>query len=185
MKKIEAIVRHHKVDEVKEALVAVTAPCAFIDSWAAVVIGGIAGVLVVISVIFWDRMGVDDPVGAISVHGVNGIWGVLSLGLFANGKYGNGWNGVVREKWDSTLDSDGVLTDGVRGLFYGDSSQLAAQALSAVTVLVFGAVASFILFKISNLITPMRVPADVEKEGLDMAEMGAIGYPDFMPAPHV
>ena len=166
-------------------LVAVTAPCAFIDSWAAVLIGAIAGVLVVISVIFWDRMGVDDPVGAISVHGVNGIWGVLSLGLFANGKYGMGWNGVVREKWDSTLDSDGVLTDGVRGLFYGDSSQLMAQALSAVTVLVFGAVASFILFKISNLITPMRVPADVEKEGLDMAEMGAIGYPDFMPAPHV
>ncbi len=166
-------------------LVAVTAPCAFIDSWAALVIGGIAGVLVVISVIFWDKIGIDDPVGAISVHGVNGIWGVLSLGLFANGKYGMGWNGVVREAYDATLDTDGVISDGVTGWFYGDSSQFMAQALSAVTVLVFGAVSSFILFKISNLITPMRVPADIEKDGLDMAEMGATGYPDFMPAPHV
>ncbi|HYO25347.1 MAG TPA: ammonium transporter [Lacipirellulaceae bacterium] len=165
-------------------LVAVTAPCAFIDSWAAVLIGAIAGVLVVISVLFWDRMGVDDPVGAISVHGVNGIWGVISLGLFANGKYGMGWNGVVREQWDATLDSDGILTDGVRGLFYGDSSQLMAQLLSAGTVLVFGAVTSFILFKICNLITPMRVPADIEVSGLDIPEMGAVGYPDFMPAPH-
>lgn len=166
-------------------LVAITAPCAFVDSWAALVIGGIAGVLVVISVIFWDKAGIDDPVGAISVHGVNGIWGVLSLGLFANGKYGMGWNGVVREAYDATLDTDGVISDGVRGWFYGDSSQFMAQALSAVTVLVFGAVSSFILFKISNLITPMRVPANIEKDGLDMAEMGATGYPDFMPAPHV
>ena len=59
-------------------LVAITAPCAFVDSWAACVIGAIAGVLVVLSVFFWDRVGVDDPVGAISVHGVNGLWGVIS-----------------------------------------------------------------------------------------------------------
>src|SRR4029077_10228185 len=71
-------------------LVAITAPCAFVDSWAAGLIGAIAGVLVVESVFFWDRMGVDDVVGAISVHGVNGIWGVISVGIFANGKYGAG-----------------------------------------------------------------------------------------------
>ncbi len=165
-------------------LVAVTAPCAFIDSWAAVVIGGIAGVLVVWAVSFWDRMGVDDPVGAISVHGVNGIWGVLSLGIFANGKYGMGWNGVVREKYDSTLDSDGILTDGVRGALYGDWSQLGAQALSAVTVLVFGFTMAWVWFKVSNLITPMRVPAEVEIEGLDIPEMGSHGYPDFTMVPH-
>ena len=69
-------------------LVAITAPCAFVDSWAAVVIGLIAGVLVVESVFFWDKRGIDDPVGAVSVHGVNGLWGVIAVGIFANGKYG-------------------------------------------------------------------------------------------------
>src|SRR5512138_1140135 len=90
-------------------LVAITAPCAFVSSWAAVVIGAIAGVLVVYSVFFWEKHGVDDVVGAISVHGVNGLWGVISVGIFANGKYGAGWNGVG---------------GGVRGLLYGDPSQL-------------------------------------------------------------
>ena len=165
-------------------LVAITAPCAFVDSWAAVLIGAIAGVLVVWSVYFWDRMGVDDPVGAISVHGVNGIWGLLALGIFANGKYGMGWNGVVREKYDATLDTDGILTDGVRGALYGDWSQLSAQALSAVTVLVFGFVMAWVWFKVSNLITPIRVSAVDEKEGLDVPEMGAHGYPDFVMVPH-
>src|SRR6476620_12414610 len=138
-------------------LVAITAPCAFVESWAAVLIGAIAGVLVVLSVWFWDRAGVDDPVGAISVHGVNGLWGVISLGLFANGKYGMGWNGVIRKEWDETLAADGVISDGVRGLFYGDASQLMAQLLNAAVVAVFGFVMAFVWFKISNLITPIRV----------------------------
>jgi ammonium transporter, Amt family len=152
-------------------LVAVTAPCAFVSSWAAAVIGGVAGVLVVISVFFWDDLKVDDPVGAISVHGINGLWGVLSLGLFANGKYGAGWNGVVR---DSHVSQYGF--DGVRGLFYGDGSQFLAQLLSAVVVAVFGFVMAFVWFKISNLITPLRVSEEVEKEGLDVPEMGTLGY---------
>jgi ammonium transporter, Amt family len=160
-------------------LVAITAPCAFVESWAAVLIGAIAGVVVVVSVWFWDRAGIDDPVGAISVHGVNGLWGVISLGLFANGKYGMGWNGVIREKWDSNLATDGVITDGVRGLFYGDPSQLTAQLLNAAVVAVFGFVMAYVWFKISNLITPIRVPKEVEVEGLDIPEMGARGYPDF------
>ena len=103
-------------------LVAITAPCAFVDSWAAVAIGAIAGVIVVCSVFFWDRVGVDDPVGAISVHGVNGLWGVTSVGIFANGKYGAGWNGVVRDAMVSEHGSDGV-----RGILFGDPSQLFAQ----------------------------------------------------------
>ena len=75
-------------------LVAITAPCAFVTPWAAVLIGVIAGVLVIWSCLFFERVvKVDDPVGAISVHGVNGAWGVLSLGLFADGTYGQGWNG--------------------------------------------------------------------------------------------
>jgi Amt family ammonium transporter len=155
-------------------LVGITAPCAFVDTWAAVVIGAVAGVLVVISVFFWERAGLDDPVGAVSVHGVNGIWGVLAVGLFANGKYGNGWNGVVRESFKEKYGSDGV-----RGLFYGDPSQLYAQLLTAVVVLVTGAVISFVLFKLTNLITPLRVSREVELEGLDGPEMGALGYPDF------
>jgi ammonium transporter, Amt family len=160
-------------------LVAITAPCAFVDSWAAAVIGAVAGVLVVVSVWFWDRVGVDDCVGAISVHGVNGLWGVISVGLFANGKYGAGWNGVIRKQFDENLATDGVITDGVRGLFYGDASQLMAQLLDAAVVAVFGFAMAFVWFKLSNLITPIRVPREVEIEGLDIPEMGAHGYPDF------
>lgn len=156
-------------------LVAITAPCAFVDSWAALLIGAVAGTLVVISVFFWDRLKVDDPVGAISVHGVNGIWGVLALGIFANGKYGAGWNGVVRDEYVSKFGSDGV-----RGILYGDSSQLVAQAVSAATVLVFGAIISYVLFKLSNLIAPMRVSQEAELQGLDVPEMGTHGYPEFI-----
>jgi Amt family ammonium transporter len=155
-------------------LVAITAPCAFVDSWAACVIGAVAGVLVVWAVGFFDNMRVDDPVGAISVHGVNGVWGLISLGLFATGKYGAGWNGVVRQEW---IDKAGV--DGVRGLFYGDGSQLIAQVIDSITVIVFGFVMAWVWFKFSNLITPLRVPAQVEIEGLDMAEMGVMGYSGF------
>src|SRR5947207_12296405 len=109
-------------------LVAITAPCAFVDSMAAAIIGAIAGVLVVLSVFFWEKMGIDDPVGAISVHGVNGLWGVISVGVFANGKYGLGWNGVNRlEAAYGGTGSPEVVNDGVRGLFHGDASQLYAQ----------------------------------------------------------
>ncbi len=165
-------------------LVAITAPCAFVDSWAAVLIGVIAGVLVVEAVYFFDRIGVDDVVGAISVHGINGFWGVISLGLFANGKYGMGWNGVVREKWDANMLEDGLIADGVRGAFYGDTSQLWAQLLSACVCATFAFVMGYVWFKFSNLITPLRVPAEVEISGLDIPEMGVPGYPDFMQAPH-
>jgi len=157
-------------------LVAITAPCAFVDSWAACLIGAVAGVLVVISVFFWDRIGVDDPVGAISVHGVNGVWGIISVGLFANGKYGLGFNGVERAAYDK---DPALLEDGVRGILYGDASQLMAQLLDAATVLIFGFVMAYVWFKVSNLITPIRVSEETEIEGLDGPEMGAHGYPDF------
>jgi Amt family ammonium transporter len=155
-------------------LVAITAPCAFVDSWAAALIGAIAGVIVVFSVFFWDRIGVDDPVGAISVHGVNGLWGLISLGIFANGKYGAGWNKVIR---DDMVEKYG--SDGVRGILFGDPSQLVAQLLDAAVVAVFGFVMAYVWFKVSNLITPIRVSAETEVAGLDAPEMGALGYPDF------
>ncbi|MBX3025066.1 ammonium transporter [bacterium] len=155
-------------------LVAITAPCAFVDPWAAGVIGFIAGVLVVYSVFFFEHRGIDDPCGAISVHGTNGAWGVLSLGIFANGAYGAGWNGVVR---DSMVSAYGA--DGVRGLLYGDVSQFIAQLVSVITIAVFGFAMAYAWFKVSDMITPLRVDAEVELEGLDGPEMGAIAYPDF------
>jgi Amt family ammonium transporter len=168
-------------------LVAITAPCAFVESWSAAVIGAIAGVIVVESVFFWERMGIDDVVGAVSVHGVNGVWGLVALGLFANGKYGAGaalpdgagfgagWNGVpARAEMITKYGSDGV-----RGLFYGDASQLWAQLLSAAVVITFGFTMAYVWFKFSDLITPIRVSKEVELEGLDGPEMGCLGYPDF------
>jgi Amt family ammonium transporter len=161
-------------------LVGITAPCAFVDAWAAALIGAVAGVIVVLSVIFWDRMGIDDPVGAISVHGINGLWGTIALGIFANGKYGAGWNGVeVRSEFVTKYGSDGV-----RGILYGDASQLQAQLLAAGVVAAFGFVTAFIWFKLSDLITPLRVSREVELAGLDAPEMGALGYPEFSIAGH-
>ena len=76
-------------------LVAISGPCPFVDSWAAVVVGTVAGCLVVGGVLLLERRGIDDPVGAISVHGIAGLWGLLAVGIFANGKYGAGFNGVA------------------------------------------------------------------------------------------
>ena len=134
--------------------------------------------LVVFSVFFWELHRIDDPVGAISVHGVNGLWGVISVGIFANGKYGAGWNGVVR---DSVLQGIGkdLGYDGVRGILYGDASQLAAQLLDAAVLAVFGFLMAYAWFKLSNLITPIRVSRETELAGLDGPEMGVVGYPDF------
>jgi Amt family ammonium transporter len=156
-------------------LVAITAPCAFVSPWAAALIGAVAGVIVVYSVLFIERIGIDDCVGAISVHGVGGLWGVLSVGIFANGEYGAGWNGVVREGMVSQYGADGV-----RGLLYGDVSQFWAQCLDCLVVAVFGFAMAWVWFKVSNLITPIRVPREVEIEGLDIPEVGAPGYPDFV-----
>ncbi len=145
-------------------LVAITAPCAFVSSFWAFVIGAVAGVLVCWSVFFVERsMKVDDPVGAISVHGTCGAWGVISLGLFSDGTYGDGFNGV-----------DGT----VRGLFYGSVSQFVAQIIGTVTCFVFIFVASWVFFKVLDIVMGMRVSAEMELEGLDVPEMGAHGYPE-------
>jgi Amt family ammonium transporter len=155
-------------------LVAITAPCAFVNPVGAVIIGAVAGILVVLSVFFIEARGIDDPVGAISVHGTNGLWGVLSVGIFATGEYGAGWNGVVREGMVKLYGADGV-----RGLLYGDFSQFVAQFIDCVVVAVFGFIMAYVWFKISDLITPLRVSRETEIEGLDGPEMGVLGYPDF------
>ena len=116
----------------------------------------------------------DDPAGAVTVHGLGGLWGMIAVGLFANGKHGSGWNGVVREAFASSHGGDGV-----RGLLYGDASQLAAQLIGAAVI---GAAAfgiAHVLFKLSRRVAPMRVASVAELEGLDVPEMGTRGYPDF------
>ncbi len=146
-------------------LVAITAPCAFVTAPVAVLIGAIAGLLVCLSVFFIEgRLKIDDPVGAISVHGVNGAWGVLALGLFADGKYGDGWNGV-----------SGTVT----GLFYGDPRQFLAQVIGTLTCFVFVFVAFYVFFKVLDKTIGNRVSAETEIAGLDLPEMGALAYPEF------
>jgi len=150
-------------------LVAITAPCAFVNSVSAFIIGAVAGILVCLSVFFVERrLRVDDPVGAISVHGACGAWGVLSLGLFADGIYGDGFNGVAGT---------------VRGLFYGDASQFAAQVIGTATNFVFIFAASWAFFKVCDMVMGLRVAPEVEIEGLDIPEMGALAYPDFSLVP--
>jgi Amt family ammonium transporter len=150
-------------------LVAITAPAAFVEGWAALLIGAVGGVLVVASVLFVERvLKVDDPVGAISVHGTNGIWGVISVGIFADGAYGVGWNGV-----------GATAAKGVTGLLYGDASQLVAQLIGAVVVVVWAFGMGYILFKVMDLIMGIRVSPETEIEGLDLPEMGSHGYPEF------
>ena len=147
-------------------LVAITAPCAFVPAPVAVLIGVIAGILVCISVFFIDRtLKIDDPVGAISVHGVNGAWGVISLGLFADGTYGDGYNGIA---------------GGVKGLFYGGGSQFVAQCIGTLTNIVYVFIVSYVFFKVLDKVVGLRVPKEVEIEGLDQAEVAVTAYPDFV-----
>ena len=155
-------------------LVAITGPCAFVAPWAAVVIGGIAGVLVIWSVFFFDKIGIDDPVGAGSVHGVCGAFGVISLGLFADGTYGQGWNNVGYH------DYMGTTGLGVTGLFYGDSKQLIAQIIGVAVAIGWNVIVGGIIFFIVGKVVGNRVPPEVEIAGLDIPEMGIPGYPEFM-----
>jgi Amt family ammonium transporter len=146
-------------------LVAITAPCAFVAPWAAAVIGLVGGFLVVGSVVFIERvMKVDDPVGASSVHGVNGAWGMIALGLFADGTYGAGWNGV-----------EGT----VRGLFYGGGSQLVAQLIAVVVVFLWAFGMHYAFFSVQKSFNWLRSSEADELAGLDPTEMGVLAYPDM------
>jgi Amt family ammonium transporter len=149
-------------------LVAITAPCAFVTSPIAVVIGAVAGVLVVIAALTVEQsLGIDDPVGAISVHGVNGAWGIIALGLFADGRYGEGFNGV---------------SGPVRGLFYGDPGQLVAASIGVLVNVVWVGVVTAITMSILESVVGNRVAPEDEIDGLDLAEMGAPAYADDAPA---
>jgi Amt family ammonium transporter len=144
-------------------LVAITAPCAFVSSGAAILIGAVSGCLVIASALFVETtLKVDDPVGAISVHGVNGAWGIVSLGLFSNGVYGDNFNGVPGT---------------VKGLFYGDSGQFFAELIGiGANVVYVGAMAAIAYVVIGRLMGGHRVSREVELAGLDVPEMGVDGY---------
>jgi Amt family ammonium transporter len=171
-------------------LVAITCPCAFVTSVGACALGLVAGILVVESVFFWDKLKIDDPVGAISVHGVCGAWGCLSLGLFGDGAYGAGWNGVhgymVNGAYTGIIDASaapkGATEVGVIGLFYGGGfGQFAAELVGVLTCFVTLAVLSFIVYKVVAVIVGgHRVSEEVEVEGLDVPEMGVPGYGGVM-----
>ena len=143
-------------------LVAITAPSGFVSVGSAALIGIVSGVLVIEAAFFVERkMKIDDPVGAIAVHGVNGAWGCLALGLFADGTYGDGWNGVK-----------GTVT----GLFYGDASQFVAQFIGVVTNIIYVGVIGWVVFKLIDKTVGLRVSAKDELDGLDLPEMGVEGY---------
>jgi len=147
-------------------LVAITAPCAFVAPWAAVLIGTVAGFVVVGSVVFVERvLKVDDPVGAVSVHGVNGAWGMIALGLFADGTYGAGWN---------------LVDGGVKGLFYGDAGQLVVQLIAVGVVFAWSFGMHFVFFKIQDAVQGIRSSEADELAGLDPTEMGVEAYPDMV-----
>jgi len=146
-------------------LVAITAPCAFVPAWAALVIGAVAGVLVCVVVSFVEnKLHVDDPVGAVAVHGANGLWGCLALGIFADGTYGAGLNGVDHA---------------VRGLLFGGADQFLAQVIGVLTVFVYTLVMAFVILRVLDALVPMRSPREDEEAGLDVPETGTVAYPDF------
>src|SRR3954471_5511231 len=145
-------------------MVAITAPCAFVGAFTSVFIGAVAGVLVIVSAVFIEtRLHVDDPVGASSVHGVCGAWGALSVGLFANGAYGDGMNGVAGP---------------VRGLFFGDGGQLGAQCIGVLTNVVWVGLTAALAMKVVNALFINRSAREDEVVGLDIPEMGMPGYAD-------
>jgi ammonium transporter, Amt family len=150
------------VNGILAGLVAITAPCAFVSSPAAVLIGLIAGVLVCLATFALEKIHIDDPVGAVPVHFVNGMWGLLSVGIFANGNPATaGWNGVQTP---------------VLGLLHGGSTQIFAQLLEIGSIFVFAGGLSYCFFKVLSAIKLLRSnPAD-ELMGLDLPEMGMPGY---------
>jgi Amt family ammonium transporter len=142
-------------------LVAITAPCAFVSIPSSLIIGLIAGFLVVVSVLFFDKIKIDDPVGATSVHLVCGVFGTLSVGLFAQDQF--------------TPNTTG------NGLFFGGGAGLLmAQLAGVVGVGIFVFIVSLIFWKIIQAIIGIRVSAEEEIEGLDIGEHGNIAYPDFV-----
>ena len=145
-------------------LVAITASCAFVEPWAAVVIGLIAGVLVYASMKFFDKMKIDDPIYALSVHGTAGVWGTVSTGFFATPEL-----------------AEEVVGIGKAGLFYGGGfGQLGVQIMGVVACGAFAFIVSYFVLAVMKATIGIRVTEEQEIIGLDMSEHGSYGYPEQM-----
>jgi Amt family ammonium transporter len=152
------------------ALVAITAPSGYVELWAAPIIGGVAGIIVPLAIYAIDKK-IDDPVGALSAHGIAGIWGTLACGFFTSPRLA---------QYNAFGDPDG-------GLFYsGQLTQLGYQALGVVVVFAFVFSLSFATFWVIKKTYGLRVTAEEEEAGLDISEHGMYGYPEqFIPAPEL
>jgi ammonium transporter, Amt family len=154
-------------------LVAITAPCAFVSPNSAVIIGILAGFLVCGGVLFNERvLKVDDPCGAVSVHGYCGWFGAVCVGIFADGTYGAGWNGVGATTYL------GKAGQGVTGLLHGDSSQFLTQLGGATLMAIYAFGGTYVVFKVVNSVRSMRVSKESERSGLDVPEFGMMAYPE-------
>jgi Amt family ammonium transporter len=150
-------------------LVAITAPCAFVTIASGAVIGLVGGIVVVLAVVMFDKMKIDDPVGALAVHLVNGVWGTLALGLFYHGKAQYG---------------DGAIANTVAALDTGltRGAQFMVQLKGVVMVGAFVFLVSLVLWYVIKAVFGIRVSAEEETEGLDIGEHGNEAYPDFTAA---
>lgn len=148
------------VNGVLAALVAITAGCAFVAPWAAVIIGAVAGSFTYWTSVMIERKGIDDPISGFSVHGIAGIWGTIAIGFFA---------------------APGLVEESQLGLFYGGGfGQLWVQTMGVVTCGIYAAVVSFIILAILKATTGLRVTAEEEISGLDISEHGSYGYPEHL-----
>jgi Amt family ammonium transporter len=152
----------YMINGILAGLVAITAPSGYVSPISAVIIGGIAGVLVCVAMVMFEKtFKIDDPVGAISVHGICGAWGVLSVGLFADG----------------TAPDWLVVGSPIKGAFFGDWNQLAVQGIGVLAIAVWAAGTSWVLFTVLNAIGIYRSRPEDELRGLDLPEMGTHAYP--------
>ena len=150
-------------------LVAITCPCYWVSPTGAVLLGGIAGVVVILGVDLLEWLRIDDPIGAVPVHGLAGIWGTLSLGLFACGQYGS----------TGPLGPDNSAP--LKGLFYGGGLQvLKAQAIGSASITLATFSVAMVVMWVVNAMGMLRLPAEMETYGMDLHEHGISAYPEYV-----
>jgi ammonium transporter, Amt family len=153
-------------------LVAITAPCAFVEPWAAIVIGGVGGVLVIIAADLVEKAKIDDPVTAFAVHGANGIWGTLAIGIFAMPGF----------LFAGPYAAGGELA-GQGGLIYGNAGLLVTQIIGSASTIIYCVVTGVLMFGLLKVINRLRVHAKADDIGIDVYEHGVSAWPDVLPVP--
>jgi Amt family ammonium transporter len=158
-------------------LVAITASCYWVSPFGAIMLGGVAGALVVAGAEILEFFRIDDPVGAWPVHGLNGIWGTLSIGFFATGEY----NAAGSSNLGTPIVAAGA---GLKGLFYGGGTQvLVAQCIGSFIICATTFVLAMIMFGILHAFGVLRISKEGEIEGMDLHEHGISAYPEYVLTP--